>query len=183
MTWRGPFTVAGALILGTACHTYTTRPGFPPITGAPFAELNLPVSRATGIVAQALRDDSLPVSLVEPKDGLIETPWFNASTLTPTNARRLGPNVVQVRAWLDPTKPGSSRVTVETVFRPLADPSLPERELDRLVSSDHPIGKRIGDLVIDLAKTYGTPPSDSVTATPFGIPEADSTADSTRREP
>ena len=117
-----------------------------------------------------MRQDSLPVSIVQPRDGLIETPWFNAKTFTETDARRLGPDVVQVRAWLDPTKPGSSRVTMETVYRPLADPSLPDRELDRLVPSDHPVGKRVGDLITALARVYGPQLSDSTRETPFGIP-------------
>jgi hypothetical protein len=125
-----------------------------------------------------MRQDSLPLSRVEPRDGLIETPWFNATTLAATDARHLGPDVVQVRAWLDPTKPGSSRVTMETVYRPLADPSLPDRELDRLVPTDHPVGKRVGDLVTALARAYGPPPSDSTRETPFAIPGADSLADS-----
>jgi hypothetical protein len=140
--------------------------------------LTLTVPRATGIVADAMRQDSLPVSIVEPRDGLIETPWFDARTFTETDARRLGPDVVQVRAWLDPTKPGSSRVTMETVYRPLADPSLPGRELDRLVPSDHPVGKRVGELITALARVYGPQPSDSTRETPFGLPGADSLADS-----
>jgi hypothetical protein len=165
------------ILLALGCHPNTTRPAFPPLPGAPFAELKLTVPRATGIVADAMRQDSLPVSLVQPRDGLIETPWFNAKTFTETDARRLGPDVVQVRAWLDPTKPGSSRVTMETVYRPLADPSLPDRELDRLVPSDHPVGKRVGELITALARVYGPQPNDSTRETPFGIPGADSLAD------
>jgi hypothetical protein len=175
---RLPFVLGGQILLALACHPNTTRPAFPPLPGSPFAELNLTVARATGIVADAMRQDSLPLGRVEPRDGLIETPWFNATTLAATNARRLGPDVVQVRAWLDPTKPGSSRVTMETVYRPLADPSLPDRELDRLVPADHPVGKRVGELVTALARTYGSQPSDSTRETPFGLPGADSVADS-----
>ena len=166
------------VLLALGCHPNTTRPTFPPLPGAPFAELRLTVPRATGIVADAMRQDSLPVSIVQPRDGLIETPWFDAKTFAETDARRLGPDVVQVRAWLDPTKPGSSRVTMETVYRPLADPSLPDRELDRLVPSDHPVGKRVGDLITALARVYGPQLSDSTRETPFGIPGADSLADS-----
>ena len=156
--------VLAALLILPACHAYSTRPSFPPLTGSPFADLNLSVSRATGVVVEAFQDDSLPLSHVDLKDGIIETPWFDATTLAPTKARRLGPNVVQVRAWVDPTKPGASRVTIETVYRPVADPSLPERELDRPVPQDHPVGKRVGELVTDLVKTYGTPVTDSTAA-------------------
>jgi hypothetical protein len=49
---------------------------------------------------------------------------------------------------------------VETVFRPLADPSLSSRELDRQVPPDHPIAKRITEILTQLAKLYSTEPAD-----------------------
>lgn len=167
---------AMAVAIGLSCKPNTTRPLFSPVAGAPFADLNLAVPRGTGIVAQALRDDSLPLSKVEPRDGIIETPWFDASSLAPTKARILGPNVVQVRAWLDPTKPGGSRVVIETVYRPFADPSVPERELDRQVPADHPIGKRVGEVVTALSKLYGDVLPDSTAADSGAV--ADTTKDS-----
>jgi hypothetical protein len=39
------------ILLALGCHPNTTRPTFPPLPGAPFAELTLTVPRATGIVA------------------------------------------------------------------------------------------------------------------------------------
>jgi hypothetical protein len=174
MRLRAVAVAVSMAVAAAGCKPNTPRPPFPPITGAPFADLDLSVSRATNVAADALRQDGLPVSLVSPRDGLIETPWFDASTLAPTGARILGPNVVRIRAWLDPTKPGASHLTMETVYRPLADPSLPERELDRQVPPDHPIGKRTAKIVSSLAKLYGEVTSDSVEATPFAVPEADS---------
>jgi hypothetical protein len=66
-----------------------------------------------------------------------------------------------VRAWADPTQPGSSRLTVETVYRPLADPSLPEREFDRQVPRDHPVATKVRSALQDLVKRYGGPPAPS----------------------
>ena len=60
----------------------------------------------------------------------------------------------------------------EEVLRPAG------RELDRLVPSDHPVGKRVGELISALARVYGPQPSDSTRETPFGLPGADSLADS-----
>jgi hypothetical protein len=144
-----------ALAVG-ACKPVTARPYFPPVTGAAQAEIELEVKNATGALADVLRSDSLPVTRVVPIDGYIETAWFEAGTKRPTRARRLGPSVVQVRAWIDPTRPGHSRLTVETVYRPLADPSLSPRELDRQVPVDHQIGKRMAEIVVELAKLYET---------------------------
>jgi hypothetical protein len=88
------------------------------------------------------------------QDGFLETAWFNTRTKQPTQARRLGADVVQIRAWVDPTRQGHSRLTVETIYRPLADASLPTRELDRQVPGDHPIGKRVTEIVNELARLY-----------------------------
>jgi hypothetical protein len=119
--------------------------------------LELDVPRATGQVATGLKADSFPVTVLEPRDGFLETPWFDSATSRPTSRRPLGTDVVRVRAWVDPEKPGHSRVTVETLFRDIADPSLPERELDREVPPDHPTAVRVRAVLDSLRKRYGEP--------------------------
>lgn len=141
-----------ALVLG--CKPYSPRPFYPPVVGAPMGEINLSVRAATEALADVFRSDSLPLGRVELADGYLETVWFDAATRRPTGARRLGPEVVQVRAWVDPAKPGSSRMTVETIFRPLADPSLPARNLDRQAPADHPTARRVAEIVEQLVKLY-----------------------------
>ena len=142
------------LTVALACKPATTRPFFPPVTGAAQAEIELETRNATAALADVLRSDSLPLTRVEPRDGYLETEWFSVATRRPTGARPLGPGVVQVRAWVDPTRLGHSRLTVETVYRPLADPSLPARALDRQVPVDHPIGMRMTEIVTELARLY-----------------------------
>lgn len=143
------------LILG-GCKPTTARPFFPPVTGATQVEIELEMKNATGALADVLRSDSLPLTRVVPIDGYIETAWFDVRTKRPTHARRLGPNIVQVRAWVDPAQQGHSRLTVETIYRPLADPSLSDRELERQVPPDHVIGKRMTEIVTELVKLYET---------------------------
>lgn len=141
-------------ILALGCQPYSPRPAFPPVTGAPRGEINLDVRAATEALADVFRTDSFPLRRVELSDGYLETDWFEASSKQPTGARRLGSEVIQVRAWVDPAKPGSSRMTVETIFRPLADPSLPARDLDRQVPPGHPTAKRVAEIVEQLVKLY-----------------------------
>lgn len=152
----------GVIVLGSVllagCKATTTRPYFPPVTGAPTTEIELNVKEATQALADVLKGDSLPVTHVTPRDGMIETAWFEAGTRQPTHARRLGDRVVQVRAWIDPTRPGHSRIILETVYRPLADPSQSERDLDRQVGPDHPIGKRMTEVLTELARLYSSEP-------------------------
>jgi hypothetical protein len=151
--------IAGCAVLASlACHAATTRPTFPPVTGATQGEIELPVKEATEALADVLRGDSLPLTRVEPRDGFLETAWFNATTHHPTHARRLGSDVVQVRAWINPSRQGYSRMYVETVYRPLADPSRAARDLERQAPPEHPVAARMTVVVTELIKLYDLSP-------------------------
>jgi hypothetical protein len=143
------------LFLAIACRPETSRPLFAPVSGAAQTKVDLPVPEATTLLADRLKADSIPVTRVEPRDGFFETPWFDTATGAATGARRLGAGVVRVRGWVDPTRVGHSNITIETLYRPLADPSLPERELDREVPPDHPTRKRVDALLQALTKEHG----------------------------
>lgn len=148
--------------LGTACNPATRRPAFGPVPAAPTIALRIPPATATTRLAERLRLDSVPVTEAYPRDGYLETPWFDAATGQPTEARRLGPDVVRVRAWADRaaiTAGGvaHSSVAVEVVYRPLADPSLPERELERLVPAASPAAARVRRALDSLTARYGEP--------------------------
>lgn len=148
------------LVVTAGCKPATARPYFPPVTGAVQGEIELEQQNATAELAEVLRSDSLPVTKIVVRDGYIETAWFDAATKQTTSSRRLGPGVVQIRAWVDPTRNGHSKLTVETVYRPLADQSLSARELDRQVPEDHPVGKRVTEIVTELVKLYSREPAE-----------------------
>ncbi|MGH7593973.1 MAG: hypothetical protein ACRELE_09005 [Gemmatimonadales bacterium] len=171
----------GSGLLLTGCYPTTTRPAFLPEASAPIAEIELAVPQATRAAALALNADSIPIRRTEPKDGWLESEWFDATTLRPTNRRRLGPDVVKVRAWIDPSRPNFSNVTIETVYRPLADPSRTDRELERQVPVNHRVEGKVLVALGELRKAYGGVPADTVApAIPakrgMGKPLADSTA-------
>ena len=109
---------------------------------------------AIGVLAQRLKDDSIPLARVEVQDAWLESPWIDSLGHV-TTARPIGPNVIRLRAWADPAKVGSSTVTIELTWRPYADPSVPQRELDRDVAATLPIAKRVGDVMAGLKKDYG----------------------------
>jgi hypothetical protein len=153
LSWLG-------LCLAAACQPNTTRPPITPLPEAAGTEIRLSTREATRRLAEALRADSLPVRRVALRDGYIETPWFNAATRRPLRGGRrpLGPNAVRIRAWADPARPGSSQLTVETLYRPVADPSLPERELEREVARNHPVAVKVEAILRKLVEQYGGPP-------------------------
>ena len=146
-------------VLAAACQPATTRPTVAPLPEALASELRLSVPEATRRFAESLKADSIPAGKVRLRDGYIETPWFESRTGRPVSgARALGSGTVKIRAWADPTRPGSTQLTVETLYRPAADPSLPERELERQVSRDHPVARKIEAALGRLVERYGTPP-------------------------
>jgi hypothetical protein len=166
--WRSRLASATAVIvmgLLLGCYPTTTRPAFLPEPGAQITELELGIPEATRALAIALDADSIPVRRTEARDGWLETGWFDTTTMQPTSARRLGLGVVKVRAWVDPSRPNYSNVTIETVYRPFADPSAPERELEALVPINHRVAAKLVVLMGRLSREYGGVPVDTATAT------------------
>ena len=143
---------AGLLL---ACYPTTTRPAFLPMPTASIAEVELGIPQATRAVAVAFDADSIPIRRTEAKDGWLESDWFDAVTLRPTTRRRLGPDVVKVRVWIDPSRPNYSNITAETVYRPLADPSRADRELEQEVPVNHPVSARVLIILGQLTRQYG----------------------------
>jgi hypothetical protein len=154
---RSSLLLLGLALGAAACQPATTRPPFPPFPEAAGQELRLRVPEATRRLAEALRADTIPVRRIELRDGYIETPWFDAATGKPTHRRAIGPSVVRIRAWADPARPGNTQLTVETLYRPLVDPSLPERELEREVARDHRVARKVEAALGRLAQRYGAP--------------------------
>jgi len=153
-----PFCLAVALpCLLLSCQPYTTRPAFGPLPSAAEAVVDLDVAKATTVLAEALTSDSIPVSRVEPKDGYLETPWFSTLTGKETTERILGDSLVRVRGWVNAYGKERGSIRVETAVRPLANPSLPPRELDRQAPPDNPAAMRVARVLTDLARRYPVP--------------------------
>ncbi len=147
-----------ALLVGAlSCYPTTTRPHIVPQPGSAVMELELFLPEATREVALAFDADSIPVRRTEPKDGWLESEWFDATTLRPTGRRPLGLDVVKVRAFIEPSKANHSLVTIETVYRPVADPSRDGRSLERQVPIQHPISIRVAAIVNRLTLAHGEP--------------------------
>lgn len=155
---RSHFLLLGWFV-AAACQPNTGRPAFVPLPEAAGTEVRLSVREATKYLAEALRADSIPVRKILLRDGYLETNWFNGKTGSQSRGRPLGTKIVRVRGWADPARPGSSQLTVETLYRPLADPSLPERELERQVPASHPVAVKVEEILRQLVVRYGGPPA------------------------
>jgi hypothetical protein len=165
---RGPGRAAAAAaltvalaLLPAACRPTSTRPSFPPVPEAAITEIRLAPTEAVRLLAEALEADSIAPTRIELRDSWLETAWFDTATGAPVRHRPVGTGTVRVRAWADPTHPGNSKVYVETVYRPVVDPSVPERELDREVPRNHPVALKVRATLQELVKRYGGPPQPS----------------------
>lgn len=122
------------------------------VVDAPPAQV---VPEAVGwLVSQGLR-----VQWSSPQDGYVETAWYNVRTRQSVEGQTEPGdllNTVKIRCWADPNVPGKSQLTVEAVYRPLLDPSQPERDLERVVPQGSD-GYRIAQQLIDAMKQkFGT---------------------------
>lgn len=144
----------GLAVLFAACDPTTRRPTFLPRPEAATTEMELAVPAATRALAEALEADSVPISRVVPRDGFLETPWLDAATMKPATRRPVGPSVVRLRGWVDPSRYGYSRLTVEVVYRAVVDPSLPVRETEAAVPYANPARALVRTV---LGKLGGTP--------------------------
>lgn len=131
-----------ALVLN-ACNPRTSRPPFAPIPEALHAVINAPPPRVTAVADSLLRADTVVVRYVNLRDAFLETAEFGG---TPPH---------RVRLWADPDVPGKSRVTIEAVYRPLADPSRTPRDLERAAPIGSPGQQRAAQLLAALKETLG----------------------------
>ena len=117
--------------------------------------LDLPVALATRSVAEQLRADSIPVLVVDTLDGWLDSGWFDATTGAAVSDPPPGPDAARVRAWLDPWRPHEASARIEGVWRPIADPSLPVRELEAPLPPGHPVAIRLRRAVDSLRARHG----------------------------
>ncbi len=156
MIRRAPLLLAALLV---ACDPTSLRPAFSPVPEAQKVETRFRIVPATDRLAKALQDHDIPLTTIALRDGYVESPWIDTTTMSATTARPLGEGVVRVRGWVTPGQLGYSFLTVEVVYRKVVDPSLPGRELDVPVPDSHPVRKRVAEALEGLkSKRTATPP-------------------------
>jgi len=168
-----------ALLVLMACDPNTTRPRVNPFPEDATTEVRAKTPVATERLLAALAADSVPIKFSSTRDGYVETPWLNAETLRATDTRPIGTDIVRIRGWVNPGKEGFSVIIVEGAYRQMADPSLPERELERPLPPGHPVQVRIDSLLARIpTNRAGTanaprpaPPATDSTTAPAAVPQ------------
>lgn len=142
-----------ALLVLLACTPVTTRPAFFPSPRAPAAIVHATAAEVVPEAVGWLESQGLRPEQASPADGYVETEWFNVRTRQSTRGSdpRDLLHTIKIRCWADPYVPGKSQLTVEAVYRPLLDPSRPERDLEVIVPEDAE-GSRLAQQLIDAMK-------------------------------
>lgn len=143
-----------------ACTPVTTRPAFRPDPRALVVLLNARPERITAELATLVAAESLEVLRASVVDGYVETAWYDTAAQRSVRDDRPIADfaaTVKIRFWADPYVPGQTRLTVEPVYRPRADPSRPERDVELIVTTGT-AGYRIAQrFVAKLTERFGTP--------------------------
>lgn len=155
-THRRTFVGSVVLVLLLACDPGTTRPDLLPMPEARTLEVEGERPVAIEALHAMLVADSFPVGRIVARDGWLETDWFDAATLRPAGANALGSRVMKLRGWAEPSRFGESVLVVELVYRPMADPSVPARELERSVPATDSMYARVERLLQRLQGSIGT---------------------------
>ena len=173
---RFPLSVQRSLLtlslFAVACRATTSRPTYVPLPTASVAQVELDIPQATRALAETMAKDSIALEVIKEQDGFIDSGWLDARTLEHTHARPLGSDVVRVRAWINPAKQYWSELVVEGTYRPMDDPSRPERELDEQLPEDHPLQRRLGEVIRKMIEAYGDKEALKALAQPAAKPDS-----------
>lgn len=151
----------GAAMLAPACRGLGgVRPRITPLVGSVARMVPEQPEVLVRAFDDALRARAVPLVVVSQVEGYIETDWMDIDARAVRQPGVTGlERIVKLRLFIDPIG-GRSRVVGEAVRRLLADPSLPERELERVVPRDHP-GRALLDSVMTSVLGPEPSPSDS----------------------
>lgn len=150
------------LVAGSAaCATGGTRPRY---AALPQAVVVTQIIRAPtaviGDVEAAVRAAGLRVARYAPAEGFLETRWFDVTTHAVSGVpySRLN-QIIRLRFFADPDQ-GKTRLVAEAVQMIAYDPSVPERDLERMVPATHPGRLFLDSLIAPMRPdtAHGGPP-------------------------
>ena len=129
------------------------RPRYIPVPGALMEVLTLPAADATDTLAAAVQRAGVGVAAVERREGYVESRWFDVARRAPTSDPfdHLD-RIVKLRFFADPVA-GHTRLFAECVTRIAWDPSVPQRELERMTDSTH-AGRALLDTLLLAVKPF-----------------------------
>ena len=152
---------AAAVALVAACQNFGgIRPLYGPVPGSIAVELNTTPDLVIAAAARDVAAVGLRVTTSAANEGYLETEWFDVAAHRTVTARaRDLDRVVKLRFFADPAA-GKTHLAAECVRRIADDPSVPPRDLERMVPDSTP-GRVLLDSIVGRLKAefpVPTPP-------------------------
>ena len=135
---RAAALAAGMAIIAACASNGGIRPRYGPEPQAVMLVLDLPAVAVTDEMETQLIHNGLTIHAISPREGYVESNWYDldARKVVRPPFGRLD-RVVKLRFFADPMA-GNTRLFAECVVRAAWDPSVPERELERMPAAGHP---------------------------------------------
>jgi len=150
--------LALAAVLAAACNPASTRPAFAPYPEDQSILLTGPVATISSAVAGWMASQGIHTEWISAEDGYVESTWYDTDTHQNTDGTgdlAALEATFKVRVWVDPDAPGKSRLTVEAIYRPVADPSRTERDQERVAPPGSGGAVLAQQLVDEMQKKFG----------------------------
>ena len=149
-----------ALFFLAACTPITQRPDFPPLPLARAAQILARPQQVIPALAILVAAESLRVRRASPRDGYLETDWYDTRTHRSFRDGAAVPDLahtVKLRCWADPYIPGESILTLEVAYRLRYDPSRTGRDFEILVPAGQTGDSLAEGLLAELKRRFGSP--------------------------
>ena len=154
----GVLAVAMAVGVGVGCPSAgTVRPPFRPLPDAFVDTLGAEIlGELVAEIEQRMREAGFEIRVTSELDGYVETQWYDIRTKRSGGDQPAHPErLVRLRFWLDPLGPLGYQITSEAVHRLMTDPSLSERDLERMVPPGHQTERIVVEILDALKARFG----------------------------
>ena len=139
-----------------ACAGLTAvRPRYGPLPGSISVRVDADPAAVVRALEAAVRAAGVAVRRTVPEEGYLETAWHELAADSAAPRRSRQDRRVRFRFFADPTA-GRTQLLAECVVRLIEDPSLPERELERMVADTHPGYRLLQGLLRDAQERLET---------------------------
>ena len=122
-----------------ACGAVNERPYLNPLPNAVVDTVHSLAAALITEIETLVIAEGMEIQRSSPREGYLETKWYDTEAGRTGGGRTRDPHsVVRLRFFASPIGEELTELTAEAVMRHTLDPSLPERENERMVSRDHP---------------------------------------------
>jgi hypothetical protein len=125
-------------LVALSCTSLTTRPNIRPFPLAAFDSLAADPAGVAEAARAGVMNLGMKVAAYSGPEGYLETRWFDLQTRRSHRYNTNPGRFVRLRVWTDLIAPRATQVVVETVYRETIDPSIPDREAERVAGPDTP---------------------------------------------